>query len=163
MVCMRWLNFDWSSFVCCLPVFATVTMMWLKLAFAVIMACAIESPTFDNVTFVCCDWNFVYSYGWDLLVGLAVKASAPRVEDLGFKSCLCWDFSGLRHTSDSRIGTPVATMPGAWRYRVSAGTGWPSIYILWLGEVESLICSFYLSVAAHTVVWVNPSLRYTSM
>ena len=40
------------------------------------------------------------------------------------------------------------TLPGAWRYMVSAGTGWPGVSILWLGEMESLICSFYLSVAA---------------
>ena len=24
-----------------------------------------------------------------------------------------------------KIGFPVATLPGAWRYRVSTGTGWP--------------------------------------
>ena len=29
--------------------------------------------------------------------------------------------------------------------------------------MESLISNFYLSVAAHTVVWADPSLRYTSM
>ena len=47
----------------------------------------------------------------------------------------------------------MATLPGAWRYRVSAGTGWPGVSILWLGEVESLICSFYLGVAARKNVW----------
>ena len=51
-------------------------------------------------------------------------------------------FSGSSHSSDSKIGTPVATLPGAWRYRVSAGTGRPGVSILWLGEVESLICNF---------------------
>ena len=39
-------------------------------------------------------------------------------------------FSGLSHTSDFKIGTPVATLPGAWRYRVSTGTGRPSVSIL---------------------------------
>ena len=39
-------------------------------------------------------------------------------------------FSGSSHTSDLKIGTPVATLPGAWRYRVSAGTGWPGVSIL---------------------------------
>ena len=48
-------------------------------------------------------------------------------------------------------------------YRVSAGTGWPSVSILWLGEVEIFICNFYCSVAARTIVWVDPSLRHTSM
>ena len=39
-------------------------------------------------------------------------------------------FSGSSHTSDFKIGTPVATLPGAWCYRVSAGTGWRSVNIL---------------------------------
>ena len=37
---------------------------------------------------------------------------------------------GSSHTSDIKIGTPVATLPGAWRYRVIAGTGWPGVSIL---------------------------------
>ena len=58
----------------------------------------------------------------------------------------------LSPASDLTIGAPVATLPGAWRYRVSAGTGRPGVSILWLGEMESLICNFYLSVAARTIV-----------
>ena len=27
-------------------------------------------------------------------------------------------------------GIPVATLPGAWRYRVSAGTGWPGVSVM---------------------------------
>ena len=65
-------------------------------------------------------------------------------------------FSGLSHTCDLNIGTPVATQPGAWRYRVSAGTGRPGVSILWLGEMESLICSFCLSVAARKIVQICP-------
>ena len=72
-------------------------------------------------------------------------------------------FSGSSHTSDLNIGTPVTTLPGAWRDRVSTGTGLPDVSILWLGEVESLICNFYLSVAARKIVWADPSLRYTRM
>ena len=64
------------------------------------------------------------------LVGLVVKASASRAEDPGFESRLRRDFSGSSHTSDFKIGTPVATLPGAWRYRVSAGTGRPGVSIL---------------------------------
>ena len=52
------------------------------------------------------------------LDGLVVKASALRAEDPMFEC------------SDLKIGTPVATLPGAWRYRVSAGTGWPGVSIL---------------------------------
>ena len=57
----------------------------------------------------------------------------------------------------------MATLPGAWQYRVSAETGLPGVSILWLGEVESLVCNFYLSVAACKIVWADLSLRYTSM
>ena len=65
-------------------------------------------------------------------------------------------FSRSSHTSDSKIGTPVATLPGAWRYRVSAGTGWAGVSMLWLGEMESWICNVYLSVAARKIVWADP-------
>ena len=40
----------------------------------------------------------------------SVKASASRAEDSGFESRLRRDFTG--HTSDLKIGTPVATAPG---------------------------------------------------
>ena len=59
-----------------------------------------------------------------------VKTYALRVEDPGFKSCLHRDFSRSSQTIDLKIGTPVATLPGAGRYRVSAGTGWPCVSIL---------------------------------
>ena len=39
-------------------------------------------------------------------------------------------FSVSSHTSDLKIGTPVATLPGTWHCRVSAGTGWPGVSIL---------------------------------
>ena len=58
-----------------------------------------------------------------------VKASASGAEDPGFEPRLLRDFSGSTHTSDLQIGTPVATLPGAWRYRVSAGTGRPGVSI----------------------------------
>ena len=81
-----------------------------------------------------------------------VKASVLRAEDLGFEFHLQWNFSRSSHASDLKTGTPMATLPSAWHYRVSAGTGKPGISILQLAEVENLICSFYLSVAAHTTV-----------
>ena len=64
------------------------------------------------------------------LLGLMVKASALRAVDPGFHSCLLQDFFWSSDTSDLKTDTPVATLPGAWRYRVSAGTGWPSVSIL---------------------------------
>ena len=64
------------------------------------------------------------------LVGLVVKASAWRGEDPGFESHLRRAFSGSSHTSDLNTGTPVATLPGAWRYRFSTGTGRSGVSIL---------------------------------
>ena len=64
------------------------------------------------------------------LVGLVVKASASREEGLRFESRLRWDLSGSSHTSDLKIGTPVAILPGAWSYRVNAGTDQPGVSIL---------------------------------
>ena len=59
------------------------------------------------------------------LVGQVVKASASRAEDPGFESRLRRDFSRFK-----KNGTLVATLPGAWRYRVSAETGWPGVSTL---------------------------------
>ena len=66
----------------------------------------------------------------DRLAGLVVKASASKAKDPGFESRLRRDFSGSSHTSGLKIGTPVATLPGAWHYRVRAGTGRPGVNIL---------------------------------
>ena len=104
-------------------------------------------------------WYSPSVYRLDDLVG----ASASRADDQGFESYICQDFSRLSHTSDLKIGTPVAILPGAWHYRVSSGTGPPGVSILWLGEMESLICNFYLSVAAFKLALANPSLRDTSI
>ena len=65
----------------------------------------------------------------DRIVCLVLKACASR-DDPGFESRCRRDFSGSSHTSDLNIGTQVATLPGAWRYRVSAGTGRPGVSIL---------------------------------
>ena len=92
-----------------------------------------------------------------------VKASASRTEDPGSNPACAGIFSGSSHTSDLKIGTSVATLPDAWRYRVSTGTGRPGVSILRLGEVERLICNFCLSVAARKIVCADPSLRYTSL
>ena len=79
-----------------------------------------------------------------------VKASASRAEDPGFESRLRRDFFGVK------IGTPVATLPDAWCYRVSARTGWHGVSILWPGEMESLVCNFYLIVAARKIEQICP-------
>ena len=37
-------------------------------------------------------------------------------------------------------------------------TDWPCVGILWLGEIESVICNFYLYMTAHTLVWTRSVL-----
>ena len=59
-----------------------------------------------------------------------VEASASGAEGLEFEAGLRQDFSGSSHTSDLKIGTPVAALPCAWHYRVGAGTGRPGVSIL---------------------------------
>ena len=57
--------------------------------------------------------------------------------------------------------TLLAALPAAWHFMVSAETSWTPVSILLLGETESLIYSFYLSVSAYTTVYADPSPRYT--
>ena len=66
--------------------------------------------------------------------GLVVGVSASIAEDLGLSpGC-----DGGFHTSDLKTGTLVTSLPYAWCYRVSAGTGLPDVSVLWLGEVEKV-------------------------
>ena len=89
---------------------------------------------------------------------LSGKASGSRAEDPGFESRLHQDFFGVEsyqwHKHWHSSGYPA-------RQRVSTGTGRSGVSILWLGEMESLVCNFCLSVAACKIVWADPSLRYT--
>ena len=71
-----------------------------------------------------------YVFFFYRLVGLVVKASASRAENPGFEFRLRRDFSGSSCTSDLKISTPVAALPGAWHYRVSTGTGRTGVSIL---------------------------------
>ena len=65
------------------------------------------------------------------LVGVVAEASASGAKGREVRIPLATGFfSGSSHTSDLKIGTPVATLLGAWHYRVSAGTGRPSVSIL---------------------------------
>ena len=43
--------------------------------------------------------------------------------------CRCIFVPRSSQTTDLRIGIPVATLPDAWHYRVSAGTGWLGVSI----------------------------------
>ena len=56
-------------------------------------------------------------------VGLVVKASALTAEDPGIESHQWQDFSESNHTSDLKIATPVATLPGV----IGSGLGLVSL------------------------------------
>ena len=64
------------------------------------------------------------------LVGLVVRHPPREWKIMGSNPTCAGIFSGSSHTSDLKIGTPVATLPDAWRYRVSTGTGRPGVSIL---------------------------------
>ena len=66
----------------------------------------------------------------DRLVGLVVRCPPRERKIPGSNPACAGIFSGASHTSDLKIGTPVATLPGAWRYWVSTGTGRPGVSIL---------------------------------
>ena len=63
-------------------------------------------------------------------VGLVVRRPPREGKIPGSNPACAGIFSGSSHTSDFKIDTPVATLPGAWRYRVSTGTGRPGVSIL---------------------------------
>ena len=89
----------------------------------------------------------------DRLLGLVVKASASRVEVLGsIPTCDMGIFLDWVISVTSKLALQWLPCQA------------PGIIILWLGEVESLICNFYLSVASRdlsvascTNVWADPS------
>ena len=64
-------------------------------------------------------------------VGGLVVRRPPRERKIPGSNPACDAiFSESSHTSDLNIGTPVATLPGAWRYKVSTGFGRPGVSIL---------------------------------
>ena len=81
-----------------------------------------------------------------IIIILLLKHQASRWQAWTWFPCWPWIFCQVN--SYLKIGTPVATLPEAWHCRVSAGTGWPGVSVLWLDEIESLICHLYLRVAA---------------
>ena len=48
-----------------------------------------------------------------------------------------------------------ATLLDTWCYRDSARTGWPSVCILWPGDMACLIFNLYLSVGACKTAWAD--------
>ena len=106
----------------------------------------------------------------DRLVGLVVKASASRAGDPEFKSRLRRDFSGVEsyqwlknwHSS----GYP-ARRPALWGQHWDCLSRCQYTVTGWDGKLDLQLLSqcgnFYLSVVVRTIVWADPSLRYTHM
>ena len=90
-----------------------------------------------------------------------VKASASRAQDPGFESRLrSGDFPGSSHTVDLKIGTPVATLPRAWCYKISAGTGWPGVSILTPVATRGVTVSMSAFLACHQFYCTGSSLAW---
>ena len=79
---------------------------------------------------VVCDHVVGVIIVYDHLVGLVVRRPPRGRKVPGSNPACAGIFSGSSHTCDLKIGTPVATLPGSWRYRVSSGTGRPGVSIL---------------------------------
>ena len=108
------------------------------LCFRLLYAIVLSSDVFDARASAC---MYVYVVHWHCTAQLSMFNMEKR-----FRNKI------IIIISNFKFGTPVATLPGAWRIRVSGGTGQPGVSVMRLGEVESFICSFYLSVAARTIV-----------
>ena len=76
------------------------------------------------------DLSFSVPPHWPIGQGIRLESCRP-----GFDSLLHQDFSGLSHTSDLKIGTPVATLPAAWHYTMGSAlglSGLVSVYCDWV-------------------------------
>ena len=118
---------------------------------------------------------------WPSSEGVRLESSRP-----GFHSRLnCASFSRSSHIGDLKFGSPEAALPGACHKQPvqQCGCAPNTLMVQWvrsqtpgntgsaLGLVGpvyvccdcvSLICNFYLTVVARTIVLADPSLRYTS-
>ena len=63
------------------------------------------------------------------LFGLEVKASVYGAAEPGFDSLRGDLFPGSSQTSGLTLSTPVATLLASWRYRLTAGNGWPGVSV----------------------------------
>ena len=85
-----------------------------------------QTSTYQNVEF-----RSTYHH-----LGLVLRRSSREQKIPGSNPACARIFFGSSHTSDLKIGTPVATLPGAWRYRLAqcqyAETRWGTKFDLQL-------------------------------
>ena len=78
------------------------------------------------------------------LIGTVVKC-LPREQQTWVRSPVSpWIFL-LGRVIPVTYKFVVASVPGAWHYRISAGTCWPGVSVLWLSEVAKLILDLYVT------------------
>ena len=99
----------------------------------------------------------------DRLIGLVVRRPLRERKIPGSNPACAQIFSGSSHTSDLKLALQWLPCQAPGVIGSVLGLVGPVSVNLWLGEMESLICNFYLSVAARQIVWADPSLRYTCM
>ena len=75
---------------------------------------SLNDPTYCDMLISVLSLTVLFIHGSRPPQETASMASASRAEGPGFESRLRRDFSGSSHTSDLKIGPPVATLPGAW-------------------------------------------------
>ena len=61
----------------------------------------------------------------------------------------------------TKTGILETTLPDPCHYGVSARTDWPGVTTLLLSETATLICNFYFSVAAKTLLSKQICPKYT--
>ena len=108
------------------------------------------------------DWTS-RSLAMDYLVGLVVRRLPRERKIPGSNNACSVIFSGSSHTSDSKIGIPVATTAVVLNNEEYIFMNLCMCYCEYICVCMCLICNFYLGVAARIIVWADPSLRYTSM
>ena len=114
-------------FVLSLLLISPQLLLVLLLYYVQRVGCILSSKRFKFIfTLLCSTLRYItlHIIAQCRLVGLVLKGSSSRAEDQGFDSRRrSGDFSESSHTSDLKIGTPVATLPDAWSCKVSTGTG----------------------------------------
>ena len=104
--------------------------------------CSIYVIGWNTLSFYFIGWNTLSFYfisrnsfcfiGWKQFLSHWLK---PLASEIGGGN---WSTQRKPLVTSSRKcpGTPVATLLGTWRHRVSTGIGWPSASMLWLSGIK---------------------------
>ena len=84
----------------------------------------------NSISASSCFSNLMNSFFYTASLALWLRRPLRERKIRGSNPACDGIFPGSSHTSDFKSGTPVTTLPGAWHYKASAGTGWPGVSIL---------------------------------